>query len=123
MKKYSLVCLLALCGLFAFSSTNLFANAITFEIRSHHPNIVQLEFYSQNRPHAWPGGNSAYELRDSQYHAYTLDCFYGEQICYGAWVKGNENTYWGTGMNDSYSCHDCCGMCDGQTFILKTLTP
>jgi len=65
------------------------SNAITFRVKSLHPNIVDLEFYSQSRRgHVWPGGGQVYTLRDSQSHHHDLACNAGEKVCYGAWVRG-----------------------------------
>jgi hypothetical protein len=84
---------------------------LTWEFKSMHPNIVQLEFYSQNRNAAWPGGDRAYEIRDWQWHTYRITCRTGEKICYGAWVAGDETTYWGVGLNDRHGCQGCCRTC------------
>ncbi len=38
------------------------AQEITFKINNENEKDIQIEFYSQNRNHAWPGGNQAYNL-------------------------------------------------------------
>lgn len=68
-------------------------SAVTFRMKSNHPNKVQVEFYSQNRNHAWPGGSKAYNLSDYEVHIFKLTCRSGEKICYGAWLSGNQNRY------------------------------
>ena len=98
------------------------AENVTFNIKSNHPNKVQVEFYSQNRNHAWPGGNKAYNLNDYDMHNYRLTCNAGEKICYGAWVSGNSSKYWGVGMNNRQRCSNCCTTCNGGS-ITYTLNP
>lgn len=90
-------------------------STLTFHMKSNHPNKVQVEFYSQSRSHAWPGGNRAYNLSDYDTHTFRLNCRSGEKICYGAWVSGNQKRYWGAGLNGHQSCAKCCARCDGST--------
>ena len=89
------------------------AESLTWNVRSEHPNSVALEFYSSDRNAAWPGGDSIYVLDDDQSHSYTLSCESGETICYGAWVQGDEATYWGTGRGGQAGCENCCYVCSG----------
>jgi len=91
------------------------AEQLTFEVQSMYRHKVQIEFYSQDRKHAWPGGNRAYNLDDYSVHTYTLNCIGGEKICYGAWVVGNSSRHWGVGMNDKQSCKGCCYTCDNNS--------
>lgn len=99
------------------------AESFTFQVRSYHPNIVQLEFYSQNSNRAWPGGSRAYELKDYKVHEYRLNCRRGEKICFGAWVKGNSNTYWGVGAHNRNRCSNCCYTCNGGRTEIRNLQP
>ena len=99
------------------------ADSITFNVQNNHPNRVQLEFYSQDRNHAWPGGGQADVLDDGAPHSYPLSCQTGEQICYGAWVDGNASIYWGSGLDDQYGCDACCFTCGGGSTPLINLNP
>lgn len=90
------------------------AETVTFRVKSDHPYIVQIKFYSQNRNHVWPSAAQAYELRDSEYHNYSLTCLKGEKICFGAWDKGNPDTYWGSGPRDKFGCQNCCQLCESN---------
>mgnify|MGYP000216618124 CR=1 FL=1 len=98
------VALLMMCG-------PVFADSLKWTVRSEHPNIVSLEFYSQDYNRAWPGDGEVYLLKDYDSHSYNLECSSGEQICYGAWVRGESESYWGVGMNDVSGCTDCCYTC------------
>jgi hypothetical protein len=87
------------------------AAELQWRIKSNYRYKVQVAFYSQSRPHVWPGRNRAYGLNDYQTHTYTLSCVAGERICFGAWVTGRGNTYWGVGPDNRYSCQRCCAIC------------
>ena len=99
------------------------AETLLFSVRSEHPNIVSLEFYSENREHSWPGGNEVYILDDSATHTYNLRCNRGEKICMGAWVRGRTEEYWGVGRNARQSCTACCFICDGSATRTQVLNP
>ncbi|AXS42378.1 hypothetical protein D1F64_02350 [Breoghania sp. L-A4] len=89
------------------------AETLTWTITSQHPNTIELEFYSQSRKHVWPGKGKVYVIDDYDEHTYTLKCDAGEDICYGAWVKNESSTYWGSGKGDKEGCEECCYTCDG----------
>ena len=105
--------LFLLAGTFAGSFLPAFAADVTFVMRNEHPNAVEVELYSQDRNHVWPGGNEVYYLDDGETKQIPLSCKEGEQICDGAWVSGDEGTYWGTGPNNGETCEDCCYTCTG----------
>ncbi|KAB1089159.1 hypothetical protein F4V91_24125 [Neorhizobium galegae] len=86
---------------------------VSFVMRNEHPNAVEVELYSQDRKHVWPGGNQVYYLDDGESKQIHLSCQQGENICYGAWVSGDKQTYWGTGPNNKEACEDCCYVCSG----------
>jgi hypothetical protein len=111
----------AICALLSFSVFGQDSTLI-FKIKSNYKYKVQVEFYSQARKHAWPGGSKAYNIDDYEVHSYTLNCRIGEKICYGAWANGDSKTYWGVGLNDRQRCTQCCAQCNGGT-ISFTLNP
>lgn len=109
------IVLVALTGVLAGSvgtATKADAGELKWTVQSLYPYKVQIEFYSQSRRHAWPGGNQAYGLNDSETKTYSLNCRSGERICYGAWVTGNARRYWGVGARNRNSCRGCCATCD-----------
>jgi hypothetical protein len=89
------------------------AEDMTVVIANSHPYAVMLEMYSQDRDHVWPGGNEAYLLDDGETKNISLACEDEETICYGAWVQGDDSTFWGVGRDNSQACDDCCYTCDG----------
>lgn len=100
---------------FVFAGSTLAAD-VTFVMKNNHPNAVEVELYSQDRDHVWPGGNKVYYLDDGETKEIPLACEEGETICYGAWLSGDRQSYWGTGPDNAESCEDCCYVCgDGET--------
>ncbi|OJU01078.1 hypothetical protein DEM27_11575 [Metarhizobium album] len=99
-------------ALLGFASSASAAD-VTFVMRNSHPNAVEVELYSQDRSHVWPGDNQVYYLDDGESKTMSLACNEGEKICYGAWVSGDKSTYWGTGPDNAETCTDCCYTCTG----------
>lgn len=89
------------------------AESITFRVQAFHQNVVDVEFYSQNRKAAWPGNGRVYSITDFERHTYKLNCQPGESICYGGWVRGNSSIFWGVGQGNKTRCRNCCYTCDG----------
>ena len=90
-----------------------FAEDVTFVMRNHHQYAVEVELYSQDRDHVWPGGGQVYYLDDGETKRMPLSCQAGETICYGAWVSGDPGSYWGVGPDDQDGCESCCYVCEG----------
>ena len=105
--------MLVLAGAIAAAGVHARAEEMTVVIANSHPYAVMLEMYSQDRDHVWPGGNEAYLLDDGETENVTLACKDEETICYGAWVQGDDTTFWGVGRDNSQSCDSCCYTCDG----------
>ena len=85
----------------ALGAPAAFASDVTFMMNNHHEFAVEVELYSQDRDHVWPGGGQVFYLDE------------GETICYGAWVSGDQGTYWGVGPGNADSCDNCCYVCEG----------
>lgn len=99
------------------------ADDVTFVMQNHHPNAVELELYSQDREHVWPGDNQVYYLDDGETKEIPLACEAGETICYGAWIAGDKGTYWGVGPDNSQDCEGCCYTCEGGQTEQINLVP
>jgi len=97
------------------------AENLTFKVRSFHKNQVDIAFYSQNRNHEWPGGGKVWVIKDYEVHDYKLNCVKGEKVCYGAWVRGTNRTYWGSGQGGKQRCDSCCFVCNGGTTPVMNL--
>ena len=87
------------------------ASSVVWEIRSLYRYQVEIAFYSNNRDWQWPGRGKVWVLDDDNYKTFTLNCRYGEKICYGAWVRGDRSRYWGAGYGNRQSCSSCCYTC------------
>ena len=87
------------------------ARSLTFRIKSNYPYSVDVSFYSTRGNRAWPGGDQVWIISDSDVHTYSLNCIPGEQICFGAWVRGNARRYWGVGHGGQQGCTSCCYHC------------
>lgn len=98
------------------------AEDLTVFLESAHPNSVSLRFYSTTREYLWPDNEDVFIIDDNEVHGYPLACEAGEQICYGAWVRGDESRYWGVGPDNTYDCEDCCFRCEGGETAIITLT-
>jgi hypothetical protein len=77
---------------------------------------IQYEFTDDNdHSLGWPGSNNAYELPPHGSERRELNCYQGQKMCYGAWVRGDDGQFWGAGNNNSQSCTNCCFHCVGDT--------
>lgn len=114
--------IIAVLAIALVTSTAAYAEDVTFQIQSFHPNRVQVKFWSDTRGHVWPSLSEAYNLNDYDVHRYELTCIRGETICYGAWVTGDASIYWGRGIAGDRPCTACCTVCNGGTTVVKQLT-
>lgn len=104
-------------------STPAAAADVTFTMQNNHPNAVEVELYSQGRDHVWPGNGEVYILDDGEAKQMPLSCEEGEKICYGAWIQGDQSTYWGVGPGNKEACDDCCYTCTGGATETINLDP
>jgi hypothetical protein len=99
------------------------AGDVTFVMNNHHDNAVEVQLYSQDRDHVWPGPDEVYLLDDGETKTMSLTCEDGESICYGAWLSGDQNTFWGVGPNSAQACDNCCYTCQGGETERINLVP
>lgn len=111
----ALLTLIALLPVSGLVSSSAEAQSINWRLRSFDKAVVDVEFYSQNRRHIWPGGSEVYVIRDFEAKSFKLNCVRGEKICYGAWVRGNSKFYWGVGKANANRCTGCCYTCGDTT--------
>lgn len=110
-------------GLVAGLAAPALAEEVTFVMNNHHPNAVEVQLYSDSRDHVWPGADEVYMLDDGETKTMTLECDDGEQICYGAWISGDQETFWGVGPGKSQDCDNCCYTCQGGMTEQINLVP
>ena len=100
------------------------AGSLLWRFESQHPNVVNVELYSDTRRgHVWPGNNRVYVLDDYSVKTINISCRNGEKICYGAWVKNRSNLYWGVGYKNRNRCSSCCWTCNGGQTKVIVLNP
>lgn len=100
------------------------AGTLLWRFESKHPNIVNVELFSDSRRgHVWPGNNKVYVLDDYSVKTINISCRNGEKICYGAWVKNRSNLYWGVGYKNQNRCTSCCWTCNGGQTKVIVLNP
>lgn len=87
------------------------AETMVWKFKSQHPNIVDVQLYASARNNVWPGNGQVWSLKDYNVHTMSISCVAGEKVCYGAWVRGTESSYWGGGRNNRQSCSSCCYVC------------
>lgn len=105
--------LFLLAGTVAASVLPAAAADVTFVMRNSHPNAVEVELYSQDREYVWPGNGEVFYLDDGETKQIPLSCEEGETICYGAWISGDKQSYWGVGPDNAENCENCCYTCTG----------
>jgi hypothetical protein len=89
-------------------------NALHWDFKNLTGRRIQLQFFSQDRSHVWPGNDQAWNLRDDQVYTYDLSCEASETICYGAWYYDGTNRHWGAGRRGDEACTKCCARCGGS---------
>ncbi len=110
----------AIAGLIAAASTSVaLADDMTFYMKHSRPTGIAIELFSQDRRQVWPGNDKVYFLDVGERKSVTVECQAGENICYGAWVNGDDSIWWGVGPDNNQQCNDCCRICvDGTTEAL-----
>ncbi|MCP5087810.1 MAG: hypothetical protein GY952_13535 [Rhodobacteraceae bacterium] len=89
------------------------ADVLEWRMRSERQYVVYVSFFAVNSNRAWPGGDQAYVLKDSDNHLFRLECRTGEKICMGASTK-HEGSIWGVGPYGDGGCEDCCRSCGNR---------
>ena len=120
--KLGLAALVAVLSLaFVLDVADAQTSDMTFQVKSTYQYKVEFVMYSSDRKgHQWPAPGKVYMLDNSQTQTYKIGCLGGEKICYGAWVAGNSNRYWGVGKN-SQRCEKCCYTCNHSETPVITL--
>lgn len=107
---------LAVFGAMMLVSFAAHAENLYWSLSKQYSGTISVSFYSEGRNHEWPGNGQVWLLeRDTQRYTFNLSCNRGENICFGAWVRGNPDIYWGVGKDRRFSCQKCCHVCNGST--------
>jgi hypothetical protein len=112
--------ILALAALFGVSAAQ--AESLTWTLQNDSGEFALLRFYSKSRNAVWPASNRAYNLpADGQTYTFSLNCFAGEYICYGAWIGRTPHIGWGAGLTGRNACDQCCNHCNGAVLTVPAL--
>lgn len=102
--------------LLIFATPALAADELmTFFMKNSITRGVALELSSRDRDQLWPGGDKVYFLEAGERKSVPIECRAGETLCYGAWVVGDTQSFWGIGPDRDRSCSDCCHVCTAKT--------
>ena len=107
--------------MFGLTIQSAASESFTWYVKSEYPYTVHLKFFSKSRNVVWPNSGRVWVLDDYGTHRYSLECQYGEKICYGAWSSGDSSIYWGVGRSGKKGCDDCCYTCDGGESNIRRL--
>jgi hypothetical protein len=91
------------------------ADEMAFFMKNQYRRAVAVELSSRDRDQVWPGGDQVYLLEKGEAKSVPISCNAGENICYGAWVAGDDRTAWGVGPDRDKPCNDCCFICAEKT--------
>lgn len=95
----------------AMVATPASAADMAFYLRNQSAGAVAVELHSAARAYSWPGDDKVYRLDKAERKSVPISCEAGERICYGAWVVGDDRTFWGIGPDRDQQCEDCCWIC------------
>lgn len=88
---------------------------MTFYIKNGASRGVALELSSRTREMLWPGDDKVYFLEPGEKKSVPIQCQPGEELCYGAWVAGDTQSWWGAGPEHDRDCQNCCFICVAKT--------
>lgn len=84
---------------------------MTFFMKNDFSRGVAIELFGQDTGTRWPGGDQVFFLDKGERKSVPIECRAGENICYGAWVNGNDRVFWGVGPDNNRACDTCCVIC------------
>lgn len=88
---------------------------MTFYMKNETARAMVLELHGRDTQRVWPGDGQVYLLEPGEKKSVLIDCREGENICYGAWVNGNDRISYGVGPDGNRACRDCCSICVAKT--------
>jgi uncharacterized protein YecT (DUF1311 family) len=101
-----------------------FAKSFAFLFRNNSGTDLQYQLFATGRDIVWPGAARFYTIpANSKVHNAAISCELGEKICFGAWIEGRTDFYWGVGRSKTNACSHCCYVCRGQATEIINLNP
>ncbi|ESW73193.1 hypothetical protein X771_01525 [Mesorhizobium sp. LSJC277A00] len=96
-------------------ATPAHAADMAFFVKNLRSQAVAVELFSRDRKMSWPGGDQVFLIEPSSQKSVPISCMSGENICYGAWVNGNDAVSAGVGPDNDQPCDTCCFICVEKT--------
>ncbi|RVD68408.1 MAG: hypothetical protein E5V62_31975 [Mesorhizobium sp.] len=87
------------------------ADDMSVFVRNQRSQGVALELFSRDRDTVWPGGDKVFLIRPGARKSVPISCNPGENICWGAWVNGDDQVSAGVGPDNDQPCNSCCFIC------------
>ena len=84
---------------------------MAFFVKNLRQQSVAVELFSRDRQTVWPGDGKVFLIQPGSQKSVPISCNPGENICYGAWVNGNDKMSWGVGPDGAFDCKNCCLIC------------
>ena len=97
MNANALLAALLLAALVPAAAT---ADEMAFFMKNKASRAVAVELRSRDRDHVWPGDGEVYLLEKGEAKSVPIGCEAGENICYGAWLNGDDRMVWGVGPDE-----------------------
>jgi len=93
----------------ALAAGAVHAADMTFLMTNRTAAPVDVALFGRDR--VLPAEGQAYRLDEGAEMSVPVSCAIGETICYGAWVVGDEASFWGVGRYNDTPCETCCNDC------------
>ena len=96
-------------------TTSAQAADMAFFVKNLRQQSVAVELFSHDRKTVWPGDDQVFMIEPNSQKSVPISCNPGENICYGAWVNGDDSVSAGVGPDNDQPCDNCCFICVEKT--------
>ena len=96
---------------------------MAFFVKNLRQQSVAVELFSRDRETVWPGDGKVFLIQPGSQKSVPISCNPGENICYAAWVNGNDQISAGVGPDNDLPCDNCCFICVEKTTETIDLVP
>jgi hypothetical protein len=104
-------------------ATPAHAADMAFFVKNQRSHAVAVELFSHDRDMVWPGDDQVFLIEPGSQKSVPISCNAGENICYGAWVSGNDSISAGVGPDNDQPCDTCCFICVAKSTETIDLVP
>ena len=119
-----IVTLLLSAAMLTLSGQAGFTKSFVFYFRNVSGTLLQYQLYAAARGNVWPGVSKTYSIPpDGKLYNVSINCQADERVCFGAWIDGRSDFFWGVGRNSANTCSHCCYICRGRATEISTLNP